>query len=597
MCLQPDIRSTLECLSTHFGDGQTRAELIPLEHQGGIDCTSYHQMKQVRSQMNHQQETLSSTFEYLLENRKTILNDKEFTCSSNVLDAQSSKTLDLGSTGNGQVCSPFWTEHSKEISRKLWSLAGTGCRDWDSKSLNGCSIDMVAKSQCYNQPTNHQKKSCQTISCPLSRSFAAGETGSVDTKQKEVIKTRKVKLNPTRDQKESLRMFASHARYTYNEAVRRVNDKTHNANRLKLRNSLVTAKNNPWVQERSWLLDTPKVIRQQAVFEAAKNFKSCFTAKQNKTIDKFKVGYKSKKQASRAGWTLGIEKQLKYSNGKLNILPESLGQIRYYGKAKKMPFQEVVQVKLRVRSQGCKVELEIVEKPVHDCFIHRNSRGQHYLVVPVTIQTDIKPSATKVCALDPGVRKFLTGYSPDGEHGFYAGREASKRIMDVLKSIDNVCTQMAQKDITSKQRRYLRKKKMHLYGLYKNIRDEFHWKLANMLTKQYGTILLPHLQTKQLSQGLRAKAAREMLAQSHGLFLQRLKDKCLERAVTLLTPTEHYTSKTCGSCGCLNSQLGSSEVFECRCGYVADRDLNAARNIYIRTLSLRELTPVQPDMC
>ena len=47
--------------------------------------------------------------------------------------------------------------------------------------------------------------------------------------------------------------------------------------------------------------------------------------------------------------------------------------------------------------------------------------------------------------------------------------------------------------------------------------------------------------------------------------------------------SEEYTSKTCGGCGRLNHSLGSKKVFECsHCKIVMDRDINAARNIFIK---------------
>ena len=48
---------------------------------------------------------------------------------------------------------------------------------------------------------------------------------------------------------------------------------------------------------------------------------------------------------------------------------------------------------------------------------------------------------------------------------------------------------------------------------------------------------------------------------------------------------EEYTSKTCGVCGVLNQKLGGKTKFVCgECGYEADRDLNAARNILIKSI-------------
>ena len=48
-------------------------------------------------------------------------------------------------------------------------------------------------------------------------------------------------------------------------------------------------------------------------------------------------------------------------------------------------------------------------------------------------------------------------------------------------------------------------------------------------------------------------------------------------------------SKTCGACGWLHYKLGGAKVFRCGaagCGAVFDRDLNGARNILLRYLTL-----------
>ncbi len=50
--------------------------------------------------------------------------------------------------------------------------------------------------------------------------------------------------------------------------------------------------------------------------------------------------------------------------------------------------------------------------------------------------------------------------------------------------------------------------------------------------------------------------------------------------------TEEYTSKTCGACFNVHNKLGGNKRFACPvCGYEADRDANAARNILIKHLS------------
>ncbi|RHZ56880.1 hypothetical protein Glove_396g97 [Diversispora epigaea] len=50
---------------------------------------------------------------------------------------------------------------------------------------------------------------------------------------------------------------------------------------------------------------------------------------------------------------------------------------------------------------------------------------------------------------------------------------------------------------------------------------------------------------------------------------------------------EHYTSKTCGNCGYLHQKLRSNKTFKCsQCQIEMDRDINAARNILLRYLTL-----------
>ncbi|MEZ5670882.1 MAG: zinc ribbon domain-containing protein [Thiotrichaceae bacterium] len=50
-----------------------------------------------------------------------------------------------------------------------------------------------------------------------------------------------------------------------------------------------------------------------------------------------------------------------------------------------------------------------------------------------------------------------------------------------------------------------------------------------------------------------------------------------------------YTTKTCSYCG-KQHNMGSKKVMNCSCGAHVDRDLNGARGIYLRALSVTTLT-------
>jgi transposase len=76
----------------------------------------------------------------------------------------------------------------------------------------------------------------------------------------------------------------------------------------------------------------------------------------------------------------------------------------------------------------------------------------------------------------------------------------------------------------------------------------------------------------------------------HCEFLERLKTKVeLYKGHKLFVVDEPYTSKTCGNCGTLNKQLGSGRMFKCNfCKYKKDRDINAARNIFLRAITINQ---------
>jgi putative transposase len=77
--------------------------------------------------------------------------------------------------------------------------------------------------------------------------------------------------------------------------------------------------------------------------------------------------------------------------------------------------------------------------------------------------------------------------------------------------------------------------------------------------------------------------ARKMYMWSHYTFRTRLAMKCKERGVELLVLDEANTTKTCTNCGWIHEKVGGKKVFVCgSCGVSVDRDVNGARNIYLK---------------
>ena len=68
-------------------------------------------------------------------------------------------------------------------------------------------------------------------------------------------------------------------------------------------------------------------------------------------------------------------------------------------------------------------------------------------------------------------------------------------------------------------------------------------------------------------------------------FKQFLKYKAEEYSCEVVEVSEAYTSRTCTRCG-KQQNIGSKKIMKCSCGLVLDRDLNGARNIFLKNIHL-----------
>ena len=81
------------------------------------------------------------------------------------------------------------------------------------------------------------------------------------------------------------------------------------------------------------------------------------------------------------------------------------------------------------------------------------------------------------------------------------------------------------------------------------------------------------------------------LDNGYGLFLNMLEYKLADRGKYLVRVDKWYpSSQICNCCGNVQKMKLSDRVYQCSCGYVCDRDLNAAKNI--REEGLRLLATV-----
>ena len=191
----------------------------------------------------------------------------------------------------------------------------------------------------------------------------------------------------------------------------------------------------------------------------------------------------------------------------------------------------------------------------------------------------VKPKS-KIISLDPGVRTFMSGISENKI--VKIGDNVDDKIRFYLKKMDKISKRHDLPESIKKKHSLYCNKKIDNYA------DELHWKSIDYLTKNYKTIFIGDMSSKEIvskTKKLNKMTKRIAMKLKFHLFRQRLKYKCSLRLNNYKLINESYTSKICSNCGNEHKNLGSSKTYECsKCKLKLCRDINGARNIYIKSL-------------
>ena len=134
----------------------------------------------------------------------------------------------------------------------------------------------------------------------------------------------------------------------------------------------------------------------------------------------------------------------------------------------------------------------------------------------------------------------------------------------------------------SKRRREAKERVARCHAKVTDQRRDFHHKTAKMVIDRYGTVCVEQLHVRGIARSRLAKSAHDA---GWAQFLNILGSKAEGAGVRVVAVDPRHTTQICSDCGCLPAvPLGLSDrVYHCAsCGYMGDRDLNAARNILRR---------------
>jgi putative transposase len=447
---------------------------------------------------------------------------------------------------------------------------------------------------------------------------------SLPTLATEEYRCMKITLRPTQKQKQRLRSFIGAYRYTYNEMLATYRDQE------KCKSLFEGVENPPWQDVRAyvthkdtsdpskgWVTQTPHNVRELAGKEFA-NARKIACANQGK--GNFAMQFKSLKRSKQQTIPIG-QRAVRFTRDGVVIYVKSDPSIIRFKNLRKKDRQALFEKCASGRSLGREVWVPRQDlKLVYD----RGSRAYSlHVPLPCTqkwvnrVSADgcapenqggaCQPSQPRVIALDPGVRTFLTGYSPDGVITEFAPQSV-QRLCRLSHWVDRMSAKIStmakanivrgvpvvpQKRIRARIKR-LKRVRRRLFSRITHLVDEVHWKSAAYLCDNFDVIMLPEFgvssMVRKRKNGRRRviskNTTRRMLLWAHYRFRQRLIGKAKQHGRVLLICNEAYTTKTCGRCGAQNHTIGRAKTFWCpSCSSTCDRDANGARNIFLRNIS------------
>lgn len=234
--------------------------------------------------------------------------------------------------------------------------------------------------------------------------------------------------------------------------------------------------------------------------------------------------------------------------------------------------------------QGTPKTITIKRDPVGDWFISISCELEKNFV-----PEKVKPMTGKSAGFDFGLKTFLT--ASNGSK-LESGEFLKQSLADLRKS----SKQLSSKKKGSKNRQKARKNLARVHRKIANKRRDAHFKMALKIVQNYDHIFFEDLTL----QGMKKLWGRKVSDYGFSDFLKILEFKTFEHKKTLYKVGRFYpSSKLCSSCGAIKGKDELAlvdRVFECSCGHVMDRDLNAAINILREGASSLGLDGVIQDL-
>ena len=211
--------------------------------------------------------------------------------------------------------------------------------------------------------------------------------------------------------------------------------------------------------------------------------------------------------------------------------------------------------------------------------------GRFYVSVLVEIpDVNIDNSSNEGIGIDLGLKDFAiisNGKTYRNINKSAGLKKLEKQLIREQRSLSRKYESLKKGEST--QRANIQKQKLKVQKLHHkmdNIRTDYINKtIAEIVKTKPSYITIEDLNVKGMMKNRCLSKA--VASQKFYEFRTRLKAKCDENGIELRVADRFYpSSKTCHHCGSVRKNVKLSDrIYRCECGYVADRDFNAALNL------------------
>ena len=377
---------------------------------------------------------------------------------------------------------------------------------------------------------------------------------------KRLLKSFKTEINPTEEQKARIRKTIGTCRYVYNFYLGHNKALHDNGEKFMTGKSFSLWLNNEYIPDnpdKTWIREVYSKAVKKSIEDGCAAFTRFF--KHQSDFPKFK---KKGKSDVKMYFVRNNPKDCQCERHRLKI--PTLGWVRI----KEKGYIPTTKDGYMIRSGTVSVKA-----------------GRFYVSVLVEIpDVNINNNSNEGIGIDLGLKDLAivsNGKTYRNINKSAGLKKLEKQLIREQRSLSRKYENLKKGEST--QRANIQKQKLKVQKLHHkmdNIRTDYINKtIAEIVKTKPSYITIEDLNVKGMMKNRCLSKA--VASQKFYEFRKRLKAKCDEKGIELRVADRFYpSSKTCHHCGSIRKNLKLSDrIYRCECGYVADRDLNAALNL------------------